>query len=121
MWVGWVRAWAEPATHVRGGWSGVATGYPLVIIKTTIIQNSNQQSSRISPYPNYLVHAKSHTHPNPLNNCSHHLLLITLIRRLLLLLLLIIFSSHHHVFFSISNYYCKPRSYNFTNMIPEVV
>jgi len=46
---------------------------------------------------------------------------VSAMRRLLLLFLLIIFSSHHHVFFSISNYYCKPRSYNFTNMIPEVV
>jgi hypothetical protein len=33
------------------------------MIKTIKIQNSNQQSSLISPYHNYLVHPKSHTHP----------------------------------------------------------
>jgi hypothetical protein len=37
-----------------------------IMIKTTRIQNSNSQSSFISPYPNYLVHPKSHTHPTPL-------------------------------------------------------
>ncbi len=41
--------------------------------------------------------------------------------RRLLLLLLIIFPSHHHVLFSISSYYCKPRSYNFANIILVVV
>ncbi len=35
-------------------------------IKTTRIQNSNQQSSLISPYPICLVHLESHTQLTPL-------------------------------------------------------
>ncbi len=40
----------------------------IIMIQTTIIQNSNQKSSLISPYPNYLVHQQSRTHPPPLTD-----------------------------------------------------
>ncbi len=37
----------------------------IIMIKTTRIQNSNQQSSLINPYPNCLIHPKSHIHFTP--------------------------------------------------------